>query len=269
MLSLVAMLATNSRTSLLAVIFSVLIVYLSSSKIVQISKIIVLSLPLLFIMPLAFPTQFDRLADVANTETFVSLADNFMIAYSADSPIEVAKAFDLNGDIDISGNANLVIRGYLWGRSLGEGLRSPILGTGFGRVNDLGRTYEGVPYLFYPATNAAFDSPSNLTAHNGYLQVFAEMGFVGSFLLFMLYREMWRKFKGPTMWSHVGKASIVCLLLMSITQHAFGAPIYGLSLMLTVALAYRMCLANATDPMALFVEREVTLDQEPHAKELV
>lgn len=245
-LSVIAMFATNSRTSLLAALISILIVYISSAKLMRVVRVAIFLSPFALAMPIVFPTQFGRLADAANTETFISLGENFARAYSADSPIEVAKAFDLSKDIDIAGNANLVIRGYLWGRSLGEGMRSPIFGIGFGRVNDLGRTYEGVPYLVYPATEATLNSPSNLTAHNGFMQVFAELGLLGSFLLFMMYRILWHGLKGGSMWVYVGRASIICLLLMSITQHAFGAPIYGLSLLLTVAVAYRMCAQNYT-----------------------
>lgn len=243
-LSLAAIFATNSRTSLLAVLVTMVILHFNATKIKQALKITVFVAPLALTMPFLFPNQFGRLADAFNTETFTSLGENFMLAYRSDSPIEVAKAFDLSSGIQISGNANLVIRGYLWGRSLGEGTRSPIVGSGFGRLNDLGRSYEGVPYLIYAATSATVDSPSNLTAHNGYMQVFAELGLLGSLLLFGLYRTLWVGLSGMTVWSQTGRASIVCLLLMSITQHAFGAPIYGLSLLLTAAMAYRISLGE-------------------------
>ncbi|MBU2867473.1 O-antigen ligase family protein [Pacificibacter marinus] len=242
--ALLAMLASNSRTSLLTAGLAVILVYFSSAQIMRVLRLCSFLIPLIFAMPLAFPTQFARLVDAANMETVNSVVKNLKDAYVADSPIEVGKAFDLSGSVDTTGNTNLAIRGYLWGRSIGEGFRSPFFGEGFGRVNDLGRVYIGMPYLLYPAVDAAYANPSNLTAHNGFLQVFAELGLIGSALLFMVYRTLWTGLKGDLMWMYIGRACLISLMLMSITQHAFGAPIYGLSLFLLAAIANRMCTSE-------------------------
>lgn len=265
LLAVIALLASNSRTSLLAVVITITLVYLSSARILRVLRTAVLLIPLAIAMPFLFPTEFSRLADAATTETLQSMRINVVEAFSSRNPIEVSTAFNLTKSIDIDGNANLVIRSYLWGRTLGEGIRSPIFGEGFGRVNDMGRIYRGTPYLFYPATEAHYPNPSDLTAHNSYLQVFAELGLIGLTLILITYRLIWMGLKGDRLWSMVGRSSLICLLLMSTTQHAFGAPIYGLSLFLLAAVANRMCRARRAQDQLLSCETS-TLPKQTHSQ---
>lgn len=242
-MAILALLGSNSRSALLATLVSVILVTISVRRIKQVASMACLAPMAIGIMAYAFPYQFERLQDAANMNTVYAVQENFARAYASNSPIEVAKAWELSETISLQGNANLAIRGYLFGRAYGEFARSPIVGIGFGRFNDIGRNFTGTPGLFFPVTDASFAAPSDQTAHNAYLQILAELGLLGALPLLALYCVMWRGLKHAAQnapdWSKTGRASLICVCLMGITQHAFGAPIYGLSLFLLAALSFR------------------------------
>ena len=78
--------------------------------------------------------------------------------------------------------------------------------------------------------------------------MFAELGFIGLAILFALLRAVWKKFTlseqsgmSRGVWENTGKAAMLCVLYMSVTQHSFGAPIYGMTLMFLIGIAYSQC----------------------------
>lgn len=242
-LALVSLLGSNSRTALLAVLVSIFFVSVSFRRIKQLVALVLVAPLGLIAMAFVFPYQFERLQDAANVDTFQAVQDNFSLAYRSNSPIEVGKAWELSETISLNGNANLAIRGYLFGRTFGEFSRSPIVGIGFGRINDIGRSFSGTAGVFHPVTDATFASPTDQTAHNSYLQVLTELGLLGTLPLLALYTTLWRRLRSARKrapeWSKTGRASVICVCLMALTQHSFGAPIYGLSLFLLAVLSYR------------------------------
>ncbi|NVK12687.1 MAG: O-antigen ligase family protein [Rhodobacteraceae bacterium] len=246
-LSLVALLGTDSRTSVLAAALAIVAANITSGKLRAVLAVLILAPAGIFLMASLFPYQFERLTDAANARTFNAMQRNFSYAYHAETPLEVGTAWELAEKIDLSGNANVAIRGYLFGRTTGEFMRSPVAGIGFGRINDLGRTFSGVPHVYYVVADAAYASPTEQTAHNSFLQILAELGLLGSLFLALAYRRLWTGLRTAPdkrrMWSQIGISSLICILFMALTQHSFGAPIYGLSLFLLAALSYKKCRA--------------------------
>lgn len=253
-----SILISNSRTSLIAVVVAVTIVHLSAARLAQLIKVAGVGSLSVLVMALFLPAQFDRLAQVTSTEVVAAVITNVRLGFEGEGQSEVARAFDLAGDTGELGNTNLNIRGQLWGRSLHEGLRSPALGIGFGRMNDLGREFTGTPYVLYPAVAAANPNPSNLTAHNSYLHIFNELGVLGFAALYAIIRRLRSGLHGDGVWERTGRCALVTLLLMAVTQHAFGAPIYGLSIFVLTVLCYRM--SNGPSPATSPMEEPSVID---------
>lgn len=249
LMSLGSLLATNSRTSLAAGFASIALFFLLTRRMGGLVRIAALTAVVALVMPVLFSEQASRIGDAANGETFDALVRNYRSTV-ASGGIEMTRAWDASAYVGDEGNTNVAIRGYLWGRAVHEGLASPVIGSGFGRYNDVDRGFEGIEGVFYPAMNAGTASASNLTAHNSFLHVFAELGLLGLANLTALLVSLWRPLRrncGDDLWAHVGLTSLICLVLMSITQHAFGAPIFGLSLFCMVAIGYQLSVAPAAN----------------------
>ena len=245
-LALICLLGSNSRTSLMAGVVAVMAVSMNMRQLQRVAGLLAVAPLVLVIMAQAFPMQFERLAAAANKETVHSFSANFLAAFSSEHPTEVAEVWDLTSTVDLSGNANVALRGYLFGRAAREFVRSPLVGSGFGRFNDMNRQFAGTEYLFYPVVAAGINSPSALTAHNTYLHVLAELGVLGALPLFLAFAAMWRGLKRgmrvDPQWSKAGRASLLCLFMGGLAQHSLGAPVYGLTLVLVAALGYRRVL---------------------------
>lgn len=132
------------------------------------------------------------------------------------------------------------IRGYLWGRAMHEGLASPVIGSGFGRCNSI-------------------------------LHVFAALGILGLANLTALLASLWRPLRrncGDDLWAHVGLTSLIGLVLMSITQHAFGEPIFGLSLFCMVGISCQLSGSKTTGGQPLVSDYPSTQSERNSARVL-
>jgi len=255
-ISLVALLGTNSRTSLLAFGFAVFLTSLLDGRGKQVISLIALSLLGFLVMSVLFQSQFERFTDAASGDTISAVVENFSLAATGGGNFEVENAFAVSSLLNLEGDGNLAIRGILWGRAFREGVMSPVVGIGFGRYNDVGRIFTGVPYVYYPVGSAALVSASDFTAHNSILHIFAELGLLGILSLAVIFISLWKRFsvdsksvdKNLDHWRYIGRANLLTLLFMGMTQHSFGAPIYGMTLMLLVGIAYRMVGYAATAP---------------------
>lgn len=247
-ISFISLLGTNSRTALIAFFLAIFLISLSDKSLKSGLRAVAFGIVALFVMSAVFQTQFERLTRAATGDTFSAMVENFALAAQGQGDFEVQRAFDVSARINIEGDGNLAIRGILWGRAFREGVMSPVLGIGFGRYNDVGRVFSGVPYLFYPVSSASFESGTEFTAHNSLLHLFVELGVMGLGLFGWILVTLWRRMAvqdashtaDQDIWRKIGRACLFSLLFMSITQHSFGAPIYGLTLMLLVGIAYRM-----------------------------
>lgn len=135
-------------------------------------------------MYMATPHTFDRVGAVFSVEIIESIGDEISRFDWAPTPGNEL------GDTE----SNIISRAILWAYAAKRGSQSPLLGIGFGRINDfdlglIGK--EGVVYLATKGNNQ--NNPFN--SHNSYLQLFAETGVLGLFLLSSLWLSLYRRFK--------------------------------------------------------------------------
>lgn len=89
--------------------------------------------------------------------------------------------------------ANMVSRFFYWGNALGFWGRSPFVGIGSGRYNDLGLQYSGIPGLAEFATKGVSTTSEVIGAHNQYLGILAENGLIGLAAMLAIW---WRCYRG-------------------------------------------------------------------------
>ena len=243
-ISAVGILGSNSRTSLIAVFVSVILVYMFRRRFLEIALLLFVSFFLWILMLAVFPNESTRIQGLGENEVG-DVSRNFVLGINDDRSLPIARAYQLSEYIKNSGDLNLGIRGYLWGNALAKGIRSPFVGIGFGRYNDNLKSYYEIPYILYATRDASMPSSSILTAHNTFIHNFVELGIIGLVILYLIYGKLFkdiRKFRPVSLegekWKYVGLASLLCLFFMGFTQHSIGAPIYGMSLMLFVGIAY-------------------------------
>ncbi|MFA5582362.1 MAG: O-antigen ligase family protein [Paracoccaceae bacterium] len=248
-IAVVALLGAGSRTSLVAAMLGIVVQQVLFFDLRALLRIAALALPALVAMPLLFPAQYDRLAQTIATNPASIVLRNFQIAWQADPPLESAYAWQLAPIAASDGQINIAIRGLLWARGLAEAANSPILGAGFGRYNDTGRSFIGERPLYHVAVSARNENPSIHSAHNSYIMIVAELGLIGLGLVLALFAHIWQRLvacRTPEahMWVSIGMGGVITLMFIAVTQHGFGAPIYGLSLMPLIAVAYAVAHAS-------------------------
>jgi hypothetical protein len=241
MVSIIGLLGSNSRTSLIAIVIAVFILNFRQLNLFRTFKyILVITLSLLFAMHI-FEEQTKRVQNLANPVIFSVVKKNLYLAIT-DEGVELSKAFDASNYADTSADANVAIRGYLFGQAIGHFIRSPLVGIGFGRFNDLGKEFVGERGLFYVANISDYPSPSNFTAHNTYLHILAETGLVGLLTIALLFRYFYVKISllknENRFFFEFGMLNLLVLLLMGVTQHSIGAPIFGFSNFVAICWAY-------------------------------
>lgn len=247
-IAVAGMLGTGSRASLMAAIMAIVILQLIRFRVLKVVKFALVVPILLYGMLLAYPEHFERLAGTFSVNPLTVVSVNFERAWHADPPLESSTAWSLSTFADQQGQANLAIRGLLWARGVAEGLKSPIIGTGFGRYNDVGREVNDSLPLVAVVTDATFANPSTHSSHNSFIMIFTELGLIGVLLLGSIFLvvirtatlTLWQPNvrRDAKMWAGVALGCTVNLMLVSVTQHGFGAPIYGLTLMQLIALGY-------------------------------
>ncbi|WP_299734049.1 O-antigen ligase family protein [uncultured Tateyamaria sp.] len=247
-IAMAGLLGTGSRASLMAVILGIVIQQMIGVRIIQVLKFVLL-VPIFMVgMSIAYPDQYERLSRTFQVNPMTVITTNFDRAWQADPPLESSEAWALSSYADKQGQANLAIRGLLWARGVAEGFKSPIFGTGFGRYNDMGREFNDTLPLVAVVTDASFLNASAHTSHNSFIMIFTELGLIGVALIggmfVIIIRTALRVLRHPNvrpnakMWAGITLGCTVTLMLISITQHGFGAPIYGLTLMQLIAIGY-------------------------------
>ncbi len=242
-----ALLGSGSRTAVLACAIGVAVALAIMRDWRAVGFVFALAAALAVIMPILFEHHYDRLLRAGAAQTYVSMATNFYIASNSKPPAESQSAFAVRDIATTEGNANLAIRGFLWGRAWGEFAASPFFGIGFGRYNDGTRQFSEVLPGVRPVINARFNNPAQHTAHNSVFHILAELGLAGLLLLGAAARQVWTTFtqvrrtaqsREILFWADLGLATWVFLLASSMTQHALGAPIFGLSALVLLFASY-------------------------------
>lgn len=242
-----ALLGSGSRTAVLACAIGVGVTLALSRDWRAVGFVAAIGGALALAMPILFEHHYDRLLRAGAKQTYVSMAVNFYVASHSRPPVESQSAYGLRNIAVTEGNANLAIRGFLWGRAWGEFSASPIFGIGFGRYNDGARQFTDLAPVVRPVVEARTNNPAQHTAHNSVLHILAELGLVGFLLIMIPARQIWLIFRriqrattapGLRFWADLGQSIWVFLLASSVTQHALGAPIFGLSAILLLCTCY-------------------------------
>ncbi|PIB37137.1 hypothetical protein BFP72_17855 [Reichenbachiella sp. 5M10] len=147
-------------------------------------------------------------------------------------------------DLGVSRGGNFILRiFYLWPRAVDNFIHSPFLGIGFASYDDKPYEYkEVVPYLLTTKTNQTIKH-SDSHAHNSYLNILAETGFIG-FFFFLGFLYYTRKFLKSKKLNPELRASMLLAFWMiiysSYTEHRIMTP----SQMLPFTLLFGMILSH-------------------------
>ncbi|KHD90115.1 hypothetical protein AH06_01865 [candidate division TM6 bacterium Zodletone_IIa] len=126
--------------------------------------------------------------------------------------------------------ANIYIRAFdTWPRATALFLNSPIVGSGFGSVNDLPLTFDrGIPHLF-SFNNSKKKYFNDSHAHHSYLHFLAEMGIIGLSLFLLFWFNLFKfisssKFNADMVVKDFLHISMFNLSIMSFTEHRITTP---------------------------------------------
>ncbi len=250
MANAVLFLGSNSRTSIVAVFIAILLCHLVKGRWKSSAIYILLLITAFPLMEATFPAQFSRLSSAMDQGTGTSIIANFSEAALAETPRESSSAWEVSNFGRLEGNSNLAIRGFLWGRAVREFAGSPIIGAGFGRYNDTGRTFTNV-LLGEVAAEATYNNPSVHNAHNSYFYILAETGLAGLAIVLIVFGKllrhwMWQSGESDKYWSSIGLATVFTLLISGGTDHSLGAPAFGFTYLAVVGLCYFQTRAKGT-----------------------
>ncbi|RRB04073.1 O-antigen ligase family protein [Larkinella rosea] len=135
-------------------------------------------------------------------------------------------------------SANIAIRAVeTWPRAVDCFLHSPLIGTGFGSVNDTPLKYQGVPYVI-----SLNDQPKKVFndahAHHSYLHLLGEQGLIGLGIFLLFWHALYRFLKKGRD-SIVQKFLLVSffnLSVMSFTEHRITSPSNALPLVIALCI---------------------------------
>jgi O-Antigen ligase len=184
-LMVVVVFATASRATILGmVVISLWYVY-KNFKIQNFTLFAILGGIFALLMPLIMGNAFQRIIDLLNWETIQQIKHQIDIGFSSWQP--GSSEFEL-----ADGDANLMTRIVLWGYALHHFFLSPLVGIGWGRFNDAQIALSGIPGLVDVALKG--DRLFNVnSAHNSYLMVLCESGWIGLWLLLKVWLDLYKR----------------------------------------------------------------------------
>ncbi|TWT52129.1 O-antigen ligase family protein [Allorhodopirellula solitaria] len=244
-LALLPVVAASSRTAIVAIAASFVFVVIYQKNFWLATRLAVVGMILAAIASFVSPTNAERMVSVLRPETYEAVREHYQTArwqpgneLSEDMALSSADAeWNVLGRVSMSKHAFL------------QFLDSPLIGSGFGRFNDLdARTgYRGLYYI----NTQPYRTIHHLTAHNSYLQLLAELGVIGT----SLYLGFWcaafirleraKRMRGPQgrehRWFYLACQSIIVFLFASgFVSHSLAAPAFGLPAAATVGYAIAM-----------------------------
>ena len=113
------------------------------------------------------------------------------LLFALSQPTIIARATSI---AYFEGDTNVSMRFGLYQDAARDFSSSPLIGTGFGRFSDSGKTYFGLRHIVYIATGgeAVGEVEKTNEAHDSYLQFLAEGGVVGLFLMLGVWVTTYR-----------------------------------------------------------------------------
>ncbi|RAJ97704.1 O-antigen ligase-like membrane protein [Larkinella arboricola] len=143
----------------------------------------------------------------------------------------------LYGEVNTK-SANLLIRVMeTWPRAVDNFIHSPLLGAGFGGVNDIPFRYAGIPHLFSINTqpNKVFNDAH---AHHSYLHILGEQGLVGLGIFLLFWYAVYNYLRKGTddIVQNFLLVSFFNLSIMSFTEHRITSPSNALPFVIALCL---------------------------------
>ena len=134
---------------------------------------------------------------------------------------------------------------YLWPRAIDDFFKSPLIGIGFTRFNDVPMYLEGIPYYLMLNTTHQNIQFNSAHAHNTFLHVMAETGIIGLFFLIVFIVNLFSFTKSINSPLSLGiYYAIWGMLGASFTEHRFFTPSGMLVISIFIIIAYLTRLEN-------------------------
>ena len=216
---------TNSRGSILGILFGIICYYLvinhKQNWIITIFLFIISAQ--VYILYQTYPVYDKYIRSSPNVE-------DALYTYIYNNHGEVGRKY-----------GNTLIRAYEnWPRGLDCFLNSPIVGTGFGSVNDLPLTYkEIIPLISVNnQTNKSFNSAH---AHHSFLHILGEQGILGLIVLLLFWVNIYYFLKKNNQIPIIRNVLILTyfnLTFMSFTEHRLTTPSNALPFILMLSLYF-------------------------------
>lgn len=155
---------------------------------------------------------------------------------------------------------NILSRIVLYGYSIQNITYSPIIGIGFGRINDGALSYEGVRYFAFLATDGV-KMFNTLSSHNSLLNILAEGGVVTLTVWVILWRMILvrlakarklflsRSYYIDAALTTGGQAAFIAITVGSLFDHAFVSPTFVIPTLVLIGCSitnYRALLTKTT-----------------------
>ncbi|MGH3473356.1 MAG: O-antigen ligase family protein [Aeromicrobium sp.] len=124
--------------------------------------------------------------------------------------------------------ANILGRFFYWGIAIGMWLRSPLVGIGSFRFNDVDMSFTGINGFIQVATSGADRSDDLIGAHNQYLGVLVENGLLGLVLLLAIwilpFRHIGKRIWPPPRIRESGRQMVPFALATAVTGYTLVSP---------------------------------------------
>ena len=228
---------TASRQALVAFAVALLWYLVSNWRIRSLITGALIILITLVSLPIVAPQTFQRTKDVFTDE----------VVSSAILTAQRRQWMAGRERLYVGENHNLMVRMLYWTYAGRLFIDSPIFGIGFGRFNDMNTGFIGHRGLVYFATKGD-RVISDLSAHNSYLHLLAELGVTGLTLLLLVWLMIFRSL-GIARKRLVGaglthaylfacQGLIVFVLVGALFDHGLGAPSLIIPVGIFVGSAY-------------------------------
>ncbi|WP_187269330.1 O-antigen ligase family protein [Algibacter pacificus] len=214
------LLQTQSRGSLLGLILGIVFFYFWRQRLMLFTKIIIFSIIAVQVSILIYSYPIYKKYNIGQGTSI------YEYIYTIDKSVD-------------GKTANIYIRAFdNWPKGLELFFNSPILGTGFGSLNDTPYDLKGVPGLFsYNAKQGkVFDSAH---AHHSYIHVLGEQGLLGFFALLAIMVCMYNFIvnnKQNQVVQSILFISFFNLVIMSFTENRFTSPSNALPFVILLCL---------------------------------
>ena len=231
---------TASRQAILAIAIVMIFFLIIEKKFKTLIKLITL-FTLVFIIGINLNIRsVERFKSLASPE-FISLIP-YVMENANDSEIDKKLA---KGVSDNEAIVNSLNRFILWRKAQIDFFKSPLVGIGFGRYNDVGLQFCGLEYILFFACKARENVTNVTSAHNSFLHFLSEVGIVGLFLNMLLWYHLYSslnkfqiEFEQYDYIFLTAKCIIIFILINAMFGHALAAPAIGFSSLTIVGMAY-------------------------------